>query len=264
MISIRIVPERQRFALLRDDGFSRLLGPGVVFTLRLPGRRYVLLSIGDSCQLTAHDQGRFGEELLPVELIGPSTSSAARVTGFRSDAILVAGEDSEAPGIENEAAPTRRAALRYTRRAFWVGLPVILLFAVVTWLGALYAADQILTEQKVYQRGVLVAGTVEEKILYRQTDAGEQAHYVVYNFRAPADFTIRNKIRIESAAWHQLKENGPIAIRYVPNKPELNLPDGWHMQNFYCLAGGIALAGALFFTVVLVGMVIKKISGGYE
>lgn len=159
---------------------------------------------------------------------------------------------------------TQRAERRYTRWSFRIGLPVILFFAAVSWTGVWYAADQIMTERAVYQRGVVIAGTVVEKIFLRNTDAGEQAHYVAYQFGPPAGATISNKIRIESAAWHRLREKGPIAIRYVPDKPELNLPDGWHMQDFYYLVGGITLAGALFFSVVLVGMLVKKLSGGYR
>jgi hypothetical protein len=166
--------------------------------------------------------------------------------------------------IEGKPVLTQKAIPHYTRQSFWIGLPVVLFFAVISWMGVRYAAGQISTERIVYQRGVLITGTVDEKINYRQTEVGEQTHYVTYTFRIPADLTVRNKIRIEPMMWDHLKENGPIAIRYVPDRPELNLPDGWHMENFYYWAGGIALVGALFFTVVLIGMLIKKFSGGYR
>jgi hypothetical protein len=159
---------------------------------------------------------------------------------------------------------TQKAMPRYTRQSFWIGLPVVLFFAVISWMGVRYAADQISTERIVYQRGVLITGTVEEKINYRQREAGEQTHYIAYKFQIPADLTVRNTIRIEPIMWDHLQNNGPIAIRYVQDKPELNLPDGWHMENFYYWAGGIALFGALFFTIVLIGMLIKKLSCGYR
>jgi hypothetical protein len=102
--------------------------------------------------------------------------------------------NSGASQVEGKPVLKPRAMPRYTRQSFWIGLPVVLLFAVISWMGVRYAAGQISTERIVYQRGVLITGTVEEKINYRQTEAGEQTHYVTYNFRTPADLTVRNTI----------------------------------------------------------------------
>jgi hypothetical protein len=261
MINFKIIPERQRIALLRDGHPCRLLGPGIVFMLKLHGRRFLPISIGDCCELMPSGQARFCDAHLPVELLGPTKSNILQVTGFHSNTIFVAGEDA---GVLSDAPlPTKKAIPHYTKKGFWIGLPVVLFFAVITWMGVFYAANQIFTERIVYQRGVLTTGTVEEKILYHQIEEGEQAHYVTYKFLTPTNLTIYNKIRIEPIVWNHLKDHGPIAIRYVPDKPEMNLPDGWHMINFYCWAGGVALVGALFFSVVLIGMLIKKLSGGY-
>jgi hypothetical protein len=95
-------------------------------------------------------------------------------------------------------------------------------------------------------------------------DSSEQEYYIAYSFRAPAGPTVRKEIRVGPELWDHLKDNGPISIRYVPDKPVLSLPDGWHMTEFYYWAGGVSLAGALFFSTVLIGMLVKKFSGGYH
>ena len=159
---------------------------------------------------------------------------------------------------------SEKAIPRYTKQGFWIGLPVVLFFAGISWTGFWYAADQIITERMVYQSGKQIIGTVVKKILFHQTKNGEQVHYIAYKFRTPANVTVSNKIRIEFVVWNSLRENGPIAIRYVPNRPELNLPDGWHMQTFYYWAGGVALAGGLLFSTIFFGMLIKKHFGGYH
>jgi hypothetical protein len=262
MISLKIVPEHQRLGLLRDGQSCHLLGPGIVFVLRLPGRQYVLISIGDHCRLMTYGHARFCGVLLQVELHGSATSGMMRVIGFSRHTILVAGEDTEALRVEVEPVPAQKAVPQATRRGFWIGLPVILFFAAISWMGVWYSAGQITTERTVYQRGVLVAGTVVERLHFRPIEVGEQTHYVAYKFQTPADVTVRNEIRIDPEVWNCLTQNGPIAIRYVPDKPELNLPDGWHMEDFFYLTGGFAMAGAVLFSVVLVGMLIKKLFGG--
>lgn len=265
MINVKVIPDDQRLAVLRDGRAYRLVGPGIVFVLNWPGTRYCPIFIGDRGQLVTVDRAQFGDTRLPVVLRGAGTSSTVHVVGFHDNSIVVAGDDETSrivgkPVSEEEATPQR-----YTAVGFWIGLPLVLLLAVVSWMGVRYASDQIHTERAVYERGLLTTGTVVQKILYHQTRTGEQTHYITYAFQTPAGATIRNEeIRVEPDVWNGLRENGPIAIRYVPEQPELNLPDGWHMTDFYYLVGGIALAGALLFSVVTVGMLVKKRSGGYR
>ncbi len=155
-------------------------------------------------------------------------------------------------------------ARRYTTRSFWIGTPIVLFFCVICWLGARYAITQITTEQTVYRHGSTVTGKVLKKIFHKNSEYWEQKHYITYVFQTPDGKNFHNKIRVKPESWRILKENGPITIRYIPEDPNLNLPDGWHMIRFYFLAGGMSLLGAFLFTVVLLGMLIKKIKGGYE
>ncbi len=158
---------------------------------------------------------------------------------------------------------THPAPARYTRMSFLIGFPVILFFCGVCWAGAWYAFNQITTELEVYKQGVVVTGSVIKKTFLAQSRSWEQKHYITYSFQTSEGVTLQKEIRVTPRFWNNLKRNGPILIRYVPNKPSLNLPDTWHMTSFYSLAGGISLIGALFFTVAVVGMLRKKLMGGY-
>jgi hypothetical protein len=268
MIDFRVISDHQRLALLRDGRGCRLVGPGVILAMKWPGRRHFLISRGDCGPLVTKDQAQFGDARLPVERQGCSTSGTVQIIDFRKNVIVVApGPEEAGPSraATHRVAVRKAAPVRYSPLAFWIGLPLVLCFAVVCWLGVWYAADQIHTERVVYARGVSIAGTVVEKIQYFQTMLDEQTHYITYVFQIPSGATVcREKIRVEPAVWNSLRPSGPISIRYVPDAPELNLPDGWHMTRFYCLAGGIALTGALLFSVVTVGMLVKKLSGGYR
>lgn len=153
---------------------------------------------------------------------------------------------------------------RFKPKNFWIGLPVILFFCAVCWIGSLYAANRILHEQQLYKKGVLATGTVIKKIEYSSTDSTDETYYVTYVFRISTRNIVNDEVRIEYGLWNGLKINSPIIVRYIPHHPENNLPDGTHMSNFYYLAGVVALVGALLFTVVLFGMLIKKFSGGYR
>ncbi len=265
MINLEIIPDNQRIAVLCESGSFRLVGPGLTFVRTPPGTRRCLISVGDHGQLVTLNQAQFGNTLLPVELRGPAPANAVRVLGFCDHAIVVAAEDTTVPPAQDRPVSEQEAVpVRYTARAFWVGLPVMLFFAIVCWMGFLHAVQQIRTERAVYQHGVLTTGTVVAKTLYQWTRTGEPRHYVTYAFRTPAGVTERKEIDVKFQTWDRLRENGSISIRYVPEKPELNLPDGWHKATLYYLVGGLALPAALFFSVAAMGILIKRLTGGYR
>jgi hypothetical protein len=89
VISLKIIPDRQRLALLREGRPCRLLGPGIVVVLRLPGRQIEPISIGDRGLLVAPGRARFGYVFLPVELRGEAPSTMVQVIGFRDNTVLV-------------------------------------------------------------------------------------------------------------------------------------------------------------------------------
>jgi hypothetical protein len=264
VITFKVLSDNQRIAKLCDDRFSRLIGPGVVLLLTLPNTKFYRIAVGDRGQFVSANQAQFGDVLLPVDVRGPAISGAVRVIGFGDCTVLVSEGNVDAPVTEDALIEEETVRPHFKARNFWIGLPVVLFFCVITWMGFLYAANQIRTERLVYKHGIIATGTVIKKILYDSNDSSEQNQYIIYSFQAPAGSTVRKEIRVGPEFWDHLKDNGPISIRYVPDKPELSLPDGWHMTEFYYWAGGVSLAGALFFSTVFIGMLVKKFSGGYH
>jgi hypothetical protein len=153
---------------------------------------------------------------------------------------------------------------RFGPLGFWIGLPFVALLSAVSWLGFLHAANDIRTERRVYGSGVLAAGEVVKKTVYHPPGTSQTVYYVTYAFRTPGGLTFRREVRVEPDLWYRVAQNGPIAVRYVPEEADLNLPDGRHLSSFFYLVGGIALAGALLFSVVAIGMLGKKLAGGYR
>lgn len=265
MVTIKTIPDRQRLAVVRAGRFRRLVGPGIVFLLALPGMRHQRIALGDRGQLMTMNQARFGDMPLPVVLRGTATSGTVRVVGFRDDAVVVAAEDADAATTEEALLPEQEAVRRvFSPRHFWIGLPVVIFFSAVAWAGFLYAANQILIERQLYERGVLTTGTIIEKISRGQRQNSRITYYVAYEFRTSAEDPIRNESRVESALLHRLKKGGDIAIRYLLDNPTVNIPDGRHLDSLYYWAGGFSLVGALLFSAILIGMLVKKFAGGYR
>jgi hypothetical protein len=82
MIEVKVIPDKQRFAVLRDGRECRLVGPGLILIMKWPGRKYFPISIGDRGRLVTSKQAQFGEVLLSVEIQTSSPSTAVRVVGL--------------------------------------------------------------------------------------------------------------------------------------------------------------------------------------
>jgi|WetSurMetagenome_2_1015567.scaffolds.fasta_scaffold17161_2 hypothetical protein len=265
MITIKTTSEKQRIAVLRNGHFKRLTGPGVVFLLNWPGKKHLLINVGDHGRLVSVDQAKFGNDILPVVLQGSAKSGDIRISGFQDNMILATAEDVAGhTGRDDSLADEDSEQPRFKAKNFWIGLPVILLFCAVCWMGLFYAATQIFHEQQVYKKGVVAIGTVIKKIEHSSIDSTDATYYVTYTFRTSTRNLVNDKVRIDYGLWNGFKVNGPIIVRYIPDQPEINLPDGTHMSEFYYWAGGVSLAGSLLFAVILFGMLIKKIAGGYR
>ncbi len=145
-------------------------------------------------------------------------------------------------------------------RNFWIGLPVVLFFAAVTGGGAYYALNQVYLEWQLDREGITVQGTLREK---RQlTDEEGSTYHFRYTFTVDSK-VITHETRVDAGAYHALREGDPIEVVYLPGHPECNLPANREMSHFFLLCGAISAIAALFFLVVTVGMIIKKIRGGY-
>jgi hypothetical protein len=146
-------------------------------------------------------------------------------------------------------------------RNFWIGLPVIFFFAAVTTAGAYYALSQVYLEWQLDRNGIPVQGTLLEK---KELADGDRTTYrFLYTFSADSQ-VITHETRVDPGAYYATREGDPIAVVYLPGRPDRNLPAERQMCEFFLLCGAISAVAAVFFLVVTIGMIVKKLRGGYR
>ncbi|GMR15754.1 MAG: hypothetical protein BMS9Abin31_0043 [Gammaproteobacteria bacterium] len=147
--------------------------------------------------------------------------------------------------------------------AFWIGLPLMLLFVAAGIGGGSWALDRIFLEDTLYKNGEVIQGIVFEKKKIegaRHSDSLRTTIYEVsYSFEIGSRSIIKSDVRIEGQRFSFLKKGEAIDIRYLPSNPYKNLPDGSRLSNlftFFAIFGFIIGLGAL---VVAVGMIVDRV-----
>ena len=93
VLILRIVPDRSRFAVLREGRFVGLRGPGLLVKLPGQSQRWVRLSIGDKGNtIDQHVAAINGISVPIVSVDGKASDAELRVSGFRDNEVLVAVE----------------------------------------------------------------------------------------------------------------------------------------------------------------------------
>jgi len=147
--------------------------------------------------------------------------------------------------------------------AFWIGLPFMMFFVIVGIGGATWTLNRILLERVLYNEGVVAPGIVLNKEVFSSTkragDGVTKTTYTVsYRFNVNSR-GITNETRVEGDIFYPLKNGGAIDIRYLPDNPDKNLPDGTHLTGiyiFFSIFGYLVGLGAL---VVVIGMIVDKV-----
>lgn len=264
MCMIKIVPEKHRIAVSRNDEFRCLKGPGIVFLMPLPGTKGVTLKIGDQGRLVSSRTARFGAITVPIVSAQSLSGEAVVIREFRKDAVevsVIGDSGAVAPQDWDHPQTPKGHRGKLSARNFILGLLVMLLFGGACWGACYYASQQRALEKAVYEDGVVTTGTVVHKRISPSRSSegsGDTDYYIIYTFDTPQG-RMRREVRVDSAFWYRVPERGHLPIRYVPGRPEMNLPDGVHLSNiylFYIIFTG--LWGALF-TIVIIGMVVRQL-----
>jgi len=146
-------------------------------------------------------------------------------------------------------------------RNFWIGLPVMLAFALVTLAGAYYALSQVYLEWQLDRQGIPVQATLLKK--FDLADSDRTTYHFRYTFQVDSQ-VISHESRVDRDAYYAAREGQPLTVLYLPGHPERNLPAKREMSSFYTICGTISGIGALFFLFVCIGMIVKKLRGGYR
>jgi hypothetical protein len=94
VIWARIIADTRRYAELQSGRFHRLVGPGIVLRLRLPGTAFHGLAEGDRGHLIGMELAQFGPIAVPVTVLGDSGGGPVAISGFRDNHVLVCAAET--------------------------------------------------------------------------------------------------------------------------------------------------------------------------
>jgi hypothetical protein len=138
-----------------------------------------------------------------------------------------------------------------------LGLVVLVIGFASIFVGVSRGAD----ERALAREGMVVQGTVTEKRIdhvsrHRQGGANEQRTlYVVgYRFTTRTGAGLDGEQVVGEALWRRLRQDGPIAVRYLEADPFTNRADAepGASNDVFLAAGSLLSAGGLIFLVVLI------------
>jgi hypothetical protein len=90
---IRVVPERQRYAIFQEGNFVAFKGPGLLF--KMPGgpQQWLRVGVGDKADIIGLHLASINGANIPIELEeGEASGVGFRVTGFRGNKVLVGSD----------------------------------------------------------------------------------------------------------------------------------------------------------------------------
>ncbi len=133
------------------------------------------------------------------------------------------------------------------RHFLWL-VPALLLAGLVLVAGDAYLDDRLFAAQSVATQAVVTGKSTYQKGL------APLRYYLAFRFTTAAGQSIEGESRVEKSDWSKAQEQGPVAARYVPQRPSLNRleagrpeldPVGAGVMLLTCLA--VLAAGILLF-----------------
>lgn len=143
---------------------------------------------------------------------------------------------------------------------FVMGVVIALLFGGVSSFGVYMTYEDVNLHQRLKTEGVIVVG----KVLDKNTTRGEKTEYYLNYLFEIASSKITNRVKVEPHLWDRFEKGDLIRIIYVPGKPEMNLPEGVRLSSDKWVILGFCSFVSLACAVMLIGMVVKLLRGGYR
>jgi hypothetical protein len=114
--------------------------------------------------------------------------------------------------------------MRFVQRSFWlwfggiwcvVGLPFLVIGIVTAH-----------TERTYQREGHVIPGIVVSKEMRRATKDQSTSYRVTYRFTTPHERVVEGHSSVSRDTWEALTEEGPVAVRYLPQDPTTNRLEG--------------------------------------
>jgi hypothetical protein len=142
---------------------------------------------------------------------------------------------------------------------FVMGIVIALLFGGVSSFGVYMTYKDVNLQQRLKTVGVIAVGNVLDK----NTTSGQRTEYYLNYLFKIASSKIINRVKVEPHLWDRFKKGDPIRMIYVPDKPEMNLPEGVRLSSDKWVILGFCSLVSLACAVMLIGMVATLLKGGY-
>jgi Protein of unknown function (DUF3592) len=130
--------------------------------------------------------------------------------------------------------------MRFVTHSFWlwfggiwcaVGLPFLI------------AGIVMAHTERTYQRdGHVIPGVVISKAIQRATKDQGTSYRVTYRFSTPHEQLVEGHATVSRNTWDALTEEGPVAVRYLPQAPTTNRLEGesaWFLALIFLGLGGV-------------------------
>lgn len=140
----------------------------------------------------------------------------------------------------------------------------MLLFAGAGLGGSGWAFDRIVLERSLYDRGLVTNGVLLRKTIVDGHTSPSTSSDTVYNLTYRFDGgtgPIESQNRVSSSMYFSVEPGESLPIRYLPDRPQRNLPDGSHLSNLFWIFAIFSFIIGLGASVVVVGMTVTKIRG---
>lgn len=144
-------------------------------------------------------------------------------------------------------------------RPFWVALAALSILCLVGVSGAVHASSLARTERRLSLNGVRAHATVLRRDKIRPVTLGPaiDTYLVTYRFFSPTRPVVA-RARLTGPRWAALRVGSPLAVRYMPNRPEENLLEGTDPDNHACLWVMASLGCSAFCALLLGGLVAAR------
>jgi len=91
-ITVRVAPDRHRFAVFVGGKFTGLKGPGLLFRMPVPATQWLRLRMGDGVEIVSMNLAKIGNFDIPVIVESGDAGTVMRIKAFRGDRIVVGAE----------------------------------------------------------------------------------------------------------------------------------------------------------------------------
>jgi hypothetical protein len=262
-----ILTEGERLALFKGGRYRTLRGPGIILYSPFGGER-VRLRIGQVVTVASEGEVIVRGRRIPAQ-IERAAGGWLKIVGFDEASVparlVVAEAESDSPSRQPPSRrPKSSVRARPTGAKFWVGLVVVLGFASVCLGGGMWALDRVLLQYSLDERGQVASGEIlrkEGKEEIRGVPGGntqDTVYEITYRFRVGAKTVIGTE-RTDPRQFFDAHPGDAIRIRYLPDDPSRNRPQGYSLTAGDWVGTGLGLVAGVFFLIVAVGMIVTRI-----